>query len=76
MLSRAAGVILLAPESRQSSWDFIASGSFGPDVAFINGALEAVFAQYNVQPSNVGLEGFSDGASYAIMLGVQLPAHS
>lgn len=68
--------MLLAPESRSSDWDFIVSGSFGPDVAYINAALAAVFARYDVQQGSIGMEGFSDGASYAIMLGESSTADS
>ncbi|KAK9800283.1 hypothetical protein WJX73_003463 [Symbiochloris irregularis] len=68
--AKANGVMLLAPESRSTDWDFIVSGSFGPDVAYINDALAAVFARYDVQQGSIGMQGFSDGASYAIMLGL------
>lgn len=65
-----AGVILLAPESRLADWDLIICDSFGPDISFINAALQAVFARYSVQSSSIGMQGFSDGATYALTLGV------
>jgi phospholipase/carboxylesterase len=62
-----AGLILLAPRSRGRTWD-IAQGGFGPDVAAIDGLLELVFADYAVD--DVAVAGFSDGASYALSLGL------
>ena len=68
-LADEAGVVLLAPESRGRSWD-VAEGGYGPDVAFIEAAMDAVFDRVAIDPSRVALEGFSDGASYALSLGV------
>jgi len=63
------GVLLVAPDSRGATWDVI-RGGFGPDVAFLDAALEQVFATCPVDPGRVALEGFSDGASYALSLGI------
>lgn len=63
------GLILLAPPSRGRTWDVILSG-FGPDVSFIDEALEHVFSRYAVNPDRIAIEGFSDGASYALSLGL------
>ena len=65
----ARGLLLLAPESRGATWDFI-RGTYGPDVAFIDGALAEVFRRRAVDPARVSIEGFSDGASYALSLGL------
>ncbi|MDQ3421713.1 MAG: alpha/beta hydrolase-fold protein [Acidobacteriota bacterium] len=65
-----AGIAVLAPDSRSSSWDAI-RGDFGPDVAFINRALERVFQTVAVDPQRIIVGGFSDGATYAISLGLQ-----
>jgi predicted esterase len=64
-----AGLLLLAPDSRDSTWDIIA-GSHGPDVSFIDRALSHIFDRYAVDATHVGIEGFSDGASYALSLGL------
>ncbi|PNW83098.1 hypothetical protein CHLRE_06g306450v5 [Chlamydomonas reinhardtii] len=64
--------ILLVPESRGSTWDVIRCG-FGPDVAHIDAALGRVFASCAVDPGRVTLAGFSDGASYALSLGLGNP---
>jgi phospholipase/carboxylesterase len=63
-----AGVLLLAPESRASSWDII-DGQFGPDIDFISRALAFTFERVSVDTRRVGVFGFSDGATYAISLG-------
>jgi phospholipase/carboxylesterase len=65
----AAGVVVVAPDSRGPSWDAI-RGDFGEDVAFLNQVLTFVFARLAVDPAQVALGGFSDGASYALSLGL------
>ena len=64
-----AGVAVLAPDSRDTTWDAI-RGRFGDDVTFLNRALEHVFSRLDVDPARVALGGFSDGASYALSLGL------
>ena len=64
-----AGIAVLAPDSRESSWDAI-RGTFGPDVEFLNRALERVFETTAVDPTRLSVGGFSDGATYAISLGL------
>lgn len=68
-LAEAAGLLLLAPSSSGSTWDVI-RGGYGPDVATIDAALAQVFAAYHVDPARIALGGFSDGASYALSLGL------
>jgi phospholipase/carboxylesterase len=63
------GVAVLAPNSRDTSWDAI-RGSFGPDVEFLNRALERVFETVAIDPARVSVGGFSDGASYGTSLGL------
>ncbi|HJR59868.1 MAG TPA: PHB depolymerase family esterase [Vicinamibacterales bacterium] len=64
-----AGIVVLAPDSRESTWDAI-RGGFGPDVDFLNRALDRVFDTVSVDPARVSVGGFSDGATYAISLGL------
>jgi phospholipase/carboxylesterase len=64
-----AGVAVLAPNSRESTWDALHDG-FGPDVAFVNRALERVFDTVDIDPTRITVGGFSDGATYAISLGL------
>ena len=67
--SEAAGVAVLAVDSRGQTWDAI-RGRFGPDVAFIDRALTRVFETVSVDPKRLAIGGFSDGASYALALGL------
>ncbi|RLP84383.1 phospholipase [Micromonospora sp. BL4] len=60
-------LLLVAPQADASSWDLIAGG-FGVDVRRIDGLLNSVFDGYPVRDVTFG--GFSDGASYALSLGL------
>jgi phospholipase/carboxylesterase len=68
-LAETHGLLVLCPDSRGSTWDLV-RGGFGPDVEFVDRALDLVFARYAVDPSRIVAEGFSDGASYALSLGL------
>ncbi len=68
-LADAAGLILLAPASREKTWDVI-TGQYGPDIALIDQALALTFSRYAVDPAHIAIEGFSDGASYALSVGI------
>ncbi|MBV8612996.1 MAG: hypothetical protein JOY66_04405 [Acetobacteraceae bacterium] len=63
------GVLILAPDSRGATWDII-QGGHGPDIAFLDAALDRVFAAWAIRPDRVAIGGFSDGASYALSLGL------
>jgi phospholipase/carboxylesterase len=63
------GALLLVPDARASTWDVLRDG-YGPDVRFLDRALERVFARHAVDPARIALAGFSDGASYALSLGL------
>jgi phospholipase/carboxylesterase len=67
--AEARGLLILSPDSRGRTWDAILGG-FGPDVAFIDDALGHIFARYAVKPDRIAIGGFSDGASYALSLGI------
>lgn len=68
-LAEGRGIILVAPDSRDYTWDLVL-GRLGPDVEFIDRALGLAFSRYAVVPGAVAVEGFSDGASYALTLGL------
>jgi phospholipase/carboxylesterase len=68
-LADGLGLLVLSPDSRESTWDVVRTG-FGPDVEFVHRALDLVFARYAVDPARIAAEGFSDGASYALSLGL------
>jgi predicted esterase len=65
----ARGMVLLAPDSRGSTWDFAATGTFGADVAFLDRALQYAFDRCRIDAGRIALAGFSDGASYTLCLG-------
>ncbi|XXT16614.1 PHB depolymerase family esterase [Sorangium sp. So ce429] len=69
-LADGAGLLLLAPESRHATWDIIADDAYGPDVAFLDRALLQLFRSAAVDPARLAIGGFSDGASYALSLGL------
>jgi phospholipase/carboxylesterase len=64
------GVVLAAPDSRGPTWDIISSGAFGPDVLFIDRVLESVAERCDVAADRYAIGGISDGASYALSLGL------
>ena len=64
-----AGIAVLAPDSRQATWDVIRD-EFGLDVRFIERSLEKVFGLVEVDPARISIGGFSDGATYALSLGL------
>jgi phospholipase/carboxylesterase len=66
-LAARSGVLVLATTSVASTWDLIAGG-LGPDVAVLDAALAGVDDAAAV--SRVAVGGFSDGASYALSLGL------
>lgn len=68
-LADERGLLLLAPASRGPTWDAVRDG-YGPDVALIDRALTTVFASFPVDARRVAIAGFSDGASYALGLGL------
>jgi phospholipase/carboxylesterase len=65
-----AGIAVLAPDSRSSTWDALEEGRFGADIQYINRALERVFELVAVDPTRIAVGGFSDGATYALSLGL------
>lgn len=62
-------MILLAVDSRRQTWDII-QGGYGADIAFIDRALAQTFTRYAIDPNQVAIAGFSDGASYALSVGI------
>ena len=64
------GLILVAPASHAATWDIIARRAYGADLALVERSLDHVFTHYAIDPQHVGIGGFSDGASYALTLGL------
>ncbi len=67
--AEAAHAVLLAPDSRGTTWDAI-EGGFGEDVKFINRALELVAEEVRIDRDRMAIAGFEDGATYALSLGL------
>jgi phospholipase/carboxylesterase len=61
------GCLVLLPNSTARTWDLIAGG-WGPDVDRVEAVLAVVFDSFAVSSLAVG--GFSDGASYALSIGL------
>jgi predicted esterase len=68
-LADEAGLLLLAPASRARTWDVVLGG-YGPDVEYIDRALAWTFERYAVDAERLAVGGFSDGASYALSIGL------
>lgn len=66
------GFIVLAPESAGGTWDGV-EGVYGPDLTTIDWALGLTFDRCAIDFSRICLEGFSDGASYALGVGITNP---
>jgi predicted esterase len=62
-------VIVLAPDSRGRTWEVI-QREYGPDVMFLDRALDQVFRTCAIDPKHIAIAGFSDGASYALSIGL------
>lgn len=69
-LADDTGLILVAPASVSYTWDVIVEQAYGADVTLLDQAIEQVFSRYAVEPSRLAIGGFSDGASYALSLGL------
>src|SRR5262249_52635342 len=62
------GYIVLAPDSREWTWDSIL-GRIG-DSEFLAAALKSTVARCSVDRRRLALAGFSDGASHVLSLGI------
>jgi phospholipase/carboxylesterase len=68
-LAEEYGVIVIAPESRDLTWGQSAPG-FDPDVRYLSAAVRQVVETLDIDPSHVALGGISDGAGYALSMGL------
>lgn len=64
------GFIVLAPSSQAATWDIIAQRRFGSDARSLDLLLRQLSGEYSVDSSRIAIGGFSDGASYALSLGL------
>lgn len=68
-IAEELGVVVVVPDARDNTWDGIDS-RIGPDVEFIDAALRQTFQRVAVDPKRLAIGGASDGASYALSLGL------
>jgi phospholipase/carboxylesterase len=68
-LAEEFGVILLAPESRGVGWGKLAPG-FDDDVRYLGPAYRHVAGLVDIDREHVALAGVSDGAGYALSMGL------
>jgi predicted esterase len=64
--------LFLIPRSHHPTWDLIAAGD-RPDLDFLEYAYSLVFRRYPIDPARQALLGYSDGASYALSIGLSNP---
>ncbi|MFC1527458.1 alpha/beta hydrolase [Candidatus Neomarinimicrobiota bacterium] len=67
--AEARDMIFIAIDSQSRTWDLIIE-DYGDDVQVIDKALKYVFNRCNIDPEHIALCGFSDGATYALSLGI------
>ncbi len=63
-------MVLFAPRHRDKTWDLVITGTFGWDTEAIDRDLARLFEQVPIDPRRILVAGFSDGASYALSLGL------
>lgn len=61
--------LFLIPRSQQQTWDLIASPD-RPDLDFLEYAYDLIYRRYPVDAGRQALLGYSDGASYALSVGL------
>ena len=61
--------LVLAPHSTYPTWDIVIGGN-GPDLERLHRALTEIASRYRIDPGRLAFAGFSDGASYALSIGV------
>ncbi len=68
----ARDALFLVPRSLLPTWDLIASRE-RPDLDFLEYAYDLIYRRYPVDPDRQALLGYSDGASYALSVGLSNP---
>jgi len=61
--------LVLAPHSTYPTWDIVIGGN-GPDLERLHQALTEIASRYRIDRGRLAFAGFSDGASYALSIGV------
>lgn len=66
--------IFVVPRSLGMTWDLIAGGD-GADLRFLDGVLHSIYRRFRIDPARRAIVGYSDGASYALAIGLSNPRH-
>jgi phospholipase/carboxylesterase len=61
--------LILAPHSTYPTWDIVIGGN-GPDLECLHRALTEATSRYRIDRGRLAFAGFSDGASYALSIGI------
>jgi predicted esterase len=64
--------VVIAPKSHEATWDALGRG-YGDDVALIDRLLAWTLQRVAIDTDRIVIGGFSDGASYALSLGLLNP---
>jgi phospholipase/carboxylesterase len=64
------GLVLYAPQSSGRTWDLVGTAGYGPDVAHLQRSLDRLLPAVRPAVPTPAIGGFSDGASYALSLGL------
>jgi len=67
--ARGRGVLVLSPTAQGRTWSIMGGGDL--DAESLKQAIESVAGRYPVDRSRVLLTGMSDGATYALLLGLR-----
>lgn len=68
-LADAARLLVVAPTSDGPTWDAV-GGRWGSDVELVDAAVAEALGRWPVRPDRLVVSGFSDGASYALGVGL------
>jgi phospholipase/carboxylesterase len=68
----ARDLLILIPRSTDTTWDLLTGGD-GPDLAFLAALYGEIYRRLPVDPARQALIGYSDGASYALAVGLSNP---
>jgi phospholipase/carboxylesterase len=64
--------LFLVPRSFHPTWDLLACDE-RPDLDFLEWAYDLIYRRYPIDPGRQALLGYSDGASYALSVGLSNP---
>ena len=64
--------LFLVPRSFHPTWDLLACDE-RPDLDFLEWAYDLIYRRYPIDPARQALLGYSDGASYALSVGLSNP---